>query len=261
MQIPADDATTLALWYHLNSGVWSNVEAYQDAAYEMRYKAVSDPTAIPMPFTEGQSAVAKAIEARYSCRRFAARTMPFDKFRRILHSSYGVTALRHEAGGLAWTRWGRAVPSAGGLYPLELYMAAHDVENVPDGVYHFNAIEQQLERLATCQAAEVRHCLLFEDFIQNANLLLMISGVFERTMKKYGPRGYRYVLIEAGHCAQNVCLLAAESDLSTLCLGGFRDELMNRTLGFDERKEAILYCLGIGFAAGGEIFSASPEEI
>lgn len=252
MQMPADDATTLALWYHLNSGVWSNVEAYLDAAYEMRYKAVSDAAAISIPPPDGESAIARAIEARHSCRSFARRTLPFHELRRILHSSYGVTALRYEAGGMAWTRWGRAVPSAGGLYPLELYMAVHDVESVPDGVYHYNAIEQQLEHVGTCQAADVRHCLLFEDFIQNANLLLIISGVFERTMKKYGPRGYRYVLLEAGHCAQNVCLLAAESHLATLCLGGFRDELMNRTLGFDERKEAVLYCLGIGFAAGDD---------
>lgn len=250
MQIAADDATTLALWYHLNSRVWSNVEAYLDAAYEMRYKAVSDPSAIPITPPDGESAVAKAIEARHSCRKFAARKMPFEKLRRLLHSSYGVTALRHDGGGASWARWGRSVPSAGGLYPLEIYIAVHDVENIPDGVYHYNAIEQQLERVQKCQPADVRHCLHFEDFVQNANLLLIISGVFERTLKKYGPRGYRYVLIEAGHCAQNICLLAAESGLSTLCLGGFRDEMMNRSLGFDERKEAVLYCLGVGFEAG-----------
>jgi SagB-type dehydrogenase family enzyme len=253
MQIAADDTMTLALWYHLNSGVSSNVEAYLDAEYEMQYKVVSDAAAIPIMPNDGESAVAKAIEARQSCRRFVARTMPFNKLGRILHWSYGVTALRYEGvGGASWARWGRAVPSAGGLYPLELYVAAREVEKVRDGVYHYNAIEQQLERLNTCQVADVWRCLYFQEFLENANVLLMISGVFERTLKKYGPRGYRYVLIEAGHCAQNVCLLAVESGLSTLCLGGFRDGLMNHKLGFDEREEAILYCLGAGFAAGDE---------
>lgn len=248
MHLPADDATTLALWYHLNSSVWSNVDAYLDSAYELSHKAIADPEAIPLRPRDAGSPLTQAIEARRSCRRFSARTMPFEKLARVLHSSYGITGLRQEEKS-AWASWGRATPSAGGLYPLELYAAVRDTESVPDGVYHYNPIEQQLERVASCRLAEIWPCLYFPEFVENANLLLMISGVFERTLKKYGPRGYRYVLLEAGHCAQNVCLLSAELGLATLCLGGFRDGMINRTLGFDARQEAVLYCIGIGSMA------------
>ena len=76
-----------------------------------------------------------------------------------------------------------------------------------------------------------------------------LSAVFARTLKKYGPRGYRYILLEAGHCAQNLCLLAAERGLATLCLGGFQDTKLNRLLGLDGTTEAVVYCQGVGYAA------------
>jgi SagB-type dehydrogenase family enzyme len=247
MQLPADDATTLALWYHLNSGVWSNVEAYVDSVYELHNKTILDPESISL-VPAGRTPLGETIEARRSCRKFAQRTMPFDKLGRIFHSAYGITGLRHENGS-SWATWGRATPSAGGLYPLELYAAIRKTDTVPDGVYHYNPIEQRLERLTCCAVSDINRCLVFPDFVENANIVLMISGAFGETLKKYGPRGYRYVMLEAGHCAQNLCLLAVESGLATVCLGGFNDRAINKTLGFDVQKEAVLYFMGIGFAA------------
>jgi len=248
MQLPADDATTLALLYHLNSGVWSNTEAYADA-YELQHKAIPDPQAIPLEAPGDPSDLAKLIAGRTSCRKFAARAMPFEKLARILHFSYGTTGLRHDTG-LPWPILGRAVPSAGALYPLEIYAGVRNVEGVADGVYHYNAVEQRLERLERCGATDLWRCLYYPEFVENANLLFMIAAVFKRTMKKYGPRGYRYILLEAGHCAQNMCLLAAEGGLATLCMGGFHDDLSMYTLGFNGQDEAVVYGIGAGFPAG-----------
>ena len=60
-----------------------------------------------------------------------------------------------------------------------------------------------------------------------------MAAVFGRNQKKYGPRGYRYTLLEAGHSAQNVCLRAIELGLGTLCMGGFEDSRLNRVLGLE----------------------------
>jgi SagB-type dehydrogenase family enzyme len=245
MQLPADDAMTLALLYHLNSQVWSVPEGSADS-YEMQHKAVPDPKAIRLEAPSDASDLAKLIDRRRSCRRFAARQMPFADLARILHSSYGTNGVREDSG-LAWPIWARAVPSAGALYPLEIYVAVCNVERVTDGAYHYNAIEQRLERLECCSVEDLRGCILYPESVANANLLLMIAAVFKRTMKKYGPRGYRYILFEAGHCAENMCLLAAERGLATLCIGGFHDALCASTLGLKTNQEAVIYCVAAGW--------------
>jgi SagB-type dehydrogenase family enzyme len=73
--------------------------------------------------------------------------------------------------------------------------------------------------------------------------------VFRRTQKKYGPRGYRYILLEAGHCGQNFCLKAAELGLSTLCMGGFVDSGLNMMLGLQQKEEGVVYTVAAGYAA------------
>lgn len=250
MLLPADNATTLALWYHLNSTVWSNFEAYLNDPHGPEHKVIPDAKAIPLPAGRDESPLAAIIGARQSCRRYAARPMSIEQASKILGHAYGIVGLRYETP--TWARWGRVAPSAGGLYPLEIYAATQSIEGVSDAVYHYNPIDQRLELVASCTLEDVRGALLFPEFVQHANLLLMISAVFERTLKKYGPRGYRYVLLEAGHCAQNVCLSAAESGLSSLCLGGFQDTIMNRSLRLDERHEAVVYCIGVGFGVEGD---------
>ena len=247
MQLPADDATTLALWYHLNSGVWSNIEAYREASHELQHNIVADPEPIALAPGEHPSPLAGLIEARRSTRRYVAQPMKFAEASRILHAAYGVTGLRQHTP--TWASWGRTVPSAGGLYPLEFYAATNAVDSVADGVYHVNPIEGRLERLAGASLPEIRRAIFYPEFVEHANLFLVIAAVFERTLIKYGPRGYRYVLLEAGHAAQNVCLVAVEAGLAAVCLGGFDDGAINRALGLDGRQEAALYCLAVGLAA------------
>jgi SagB-type dehydrogenase family enzyme len=247
MQLPADDATTLALWYHLNSGVWSNYEAYLEASHELQQKVVPDPRPIALAPDACPSPLAELIAGRRSTRRYAARPMTLTQASRILHAAYGVTGLRRHTA--SFTSWGRTVPSAGGLYPLEFYAATTAIESIADGVYHYNPIEARLERLIGTDVLRVRQAIFYPEVVEHANLLLVIAAVFERTLIKYGPRGYRYVLLEAGHAAQNICLGAVESGLAAVCLGGFDDSAMNCTLGLDGRQEAAVYCLAVGLAA------------
>ena len=76
-----------------------------------------------------------------------------------------------------------------------------------------------------------------------------LGAVFNRSQKKYGPRGYRYILLEAGHLAQNLCLIAAEFNLGSLCMGGFYDSRLNRFMEFDGLTEAVIYSVAAGYQA------------
>lgn len=244
----ATDGTTLSLLYHLNSGAWGRGGVEFDPNDLPARRPIPDPRPIVLDGAGAVSQVAAVARGRQSCRHYAARTMSLATASTLLQACYGVTELRHET--VSWARWGRVVPSAGGLYPLEVYVATHSVEGVPDGVFRYEPVEGYLSSLSPCRRDDVEQAMFSPEFIANANMLVVMSGTFAATQKKYGPRGYRYMLIEAGHAAQNLCLTASELGCATLCLGGFDDELLNRTLGLRALEEAVFYCVAVGFDEG-----------
>ena len=143
------------------------------------------------------------------------------------------------------------IPSAGGLYPLELYVAADRVSDVTRGLYHFHARDHLLEPLDYSGAiADMVGALMQQHYLENAAALIFIAAIFPRTQAKYGPRGYRYALIEAGHVAQNICLGASELRLATLCIGGFMDHRLNALLQLDGRTGGAIYGVAVGHPPG-----------
>jgi SagB-type dehydrogenase family enzyme len=143
----------------------------------------------------------------------------------------------------------RPVPSAGGLFPLELYLITQRVEGLPDGLYHYNVRRHSLETLeSTRQFERFQPSLFMFESVKDANVVLFLTAVFKRTQKKYGPRGYRYIFLEAGHVAQNVCLLAVEANLGTLCMGGYSDTQICGLLGLNPLEEGVIYSIALGSA-------------
>lgn len=245
--IPYEDATTLSLLYHLNSEPWLNNEAYAAAAYRVDYKELPEAgerVALPAP---QESPLLKLVKSRASCRRYNLRPMPLSTLGTLLGAAYG-------AGRIAALPDGpkvlfRTVPSAGGLFPLELYVVIQSVEGIADGLHHYAVRRHCLELVKTGSLFAEQHGVLLADpFVRDANVVVFIAAVFGRTQKKYGPRGYRYILLEAGHVAQNLCLSATERGLGSLCMGGFMDSKLNRFLGLDGVREAAVYGVGIGYS-------------
>jgi SagB-type dehydrogenase family enzyme len=248
MIIPYEDITALSLLYHINSEPWQNLEAYQGAGYEVEYKSMAGAgNALSLPFPQA-TPLLQLLHSRQSCRQFEPRAMSQATLSTLLAGSYGVTRLSQLPDSL--NALFRTVPSAGALYPLELYIALENVEGMPDGLHHYNVREHSLEPLMEkAEADSLRGALLTEPFIHNANLVIYLVAVFKRTQKKYGPRGYRYILLEAGHVAQNICLLAAEQGLGSLCMGGFLDSKLNHLLGLSTDQEAVVYSVAVGHKA------------
>jgi SagB-type dehydrogenase family enzyme len=161
----------------------------------------------------------------------------------LLHAAYGVTAA-----GSGGTRL-RAVPSGGALYPLELYLLAAAVDGLGRGLYHFDPLEHDLERV---QGAEARERLLgsmiFRDVAEEAAAVVVVTAMFWRTRFKYGLRGYRFALLEAGHVVQNLLLAAGAYGLGAVPIGGFYDRLLASVLGVDGVDEAPVYAACVGKA-------------
>lgn len=248
MIIPLEDSTALSLLYHINSEPWQNTEAYQGEGYEVEYKsAVRPQEALGLP-APTETPLLKLLRARESSRQYERRVMPQAVLSTLLAGCYGIARRSLSADGSNMLF--RTVPSAGALYPLELYLLTENIEGVDDGLHHYNVRDHSLEPLKDkSKAVELRSTLLTEPFIVNANLVIFLAAVFSRTQKKYGPRGYRYILFEAGHVAQSICLLAEEQGLGSLCMGGFMDAKVNRLLELNPKREAVVYSVATGYKA------------
>ncbi len=144
---------------------------------------------------------------------------------------------------------GRTIPSGGALYPLELYLLANRVEGVRAGVHHFDPFDRSLELLPG-DAGRLTGALVDPE-LARAPAVLAVTGVFWRSRFKYGHRGYRFTLLEAGHAMQNALLSAAALGLDALPIGGYYDSVVDGILGVNGVDESTIYLLAVGSAAGG----------
>ncbi|MEP7124830.1 MAG: SagB/ThcOx family dehydrogenase [Byssovorax sp.] len=141
----------------------------------------------------------------------------------------------------------RPFPSAGGLYPLEVHVAALACASVERGFYHHDPAAHALARLGPCPAEADLSRLIFADNLwPGAAAALIFTAVLERTQAKYGERGYRFALIEAGHAAQNVLLAAGALGLVAAPIGGFCEDALGAAMGLDAARESPLYVVLIG---------------
>lgn len=196
----------------------------------------SDRIELPAPQTDGKMSLEFALFKRRSVRSFQNHHLSLASVSQLLWAAQGIT----NSMGL------RTAPSAGALYPLEVYVFAGNVEGVSAGLYRYNNRGHQLDRLEQrdrrddlCGAA------LGQPPVRQAPAAFMITGVGRRITTKYGNRGIRYMLMEAGHVAQNICLQAVALDLGSVVIGAFSDREAADILKLDP-EESPLYIIAVG---------------
>jgi SagB-type dehydrogenase family enzyme len=140
----------------------------------------------------------------------------------------------------------RPVPSGGALYPLELYVLALAVAGTAPSVFHYDPFRHRLELLGAVDESAIGSALVEPSLAEAAAAVLVVTGMFWRSRFKYGLRGYRFVLLEAGHVMQNALLAAAALGLPALPLGGFYDRRLDVLVGADGLDEGSLYALVLG---------------
>ncbi|HIE30824.1 MAG TPA: SagB/ThcOx family dehydrogenase [Methanosarcinales archaeon] len=193
---------------------------------------------LPEPKTAGEISIEETLSSRRSVRTYTREPITLDDLSQLLWAAQGVTS--EEWGGL------RTAPSAGALYPLEVYVVAGNVDGVSDGVYHYQTEKHTLQKV--CDGDLRRNlsaCALHQSQITDAAVDIVFTAVFERTTVKYGDRGVRYVYIEAGHAAQNVYLQAEALGLGVCAIGAFYDDDVAELLLLTE-GEVPIYILSIG---------------
>jgi SagB-type dehydrogenase family enzyme len=247
--IRSDDASSLALLFHMNSEPWLNLEAYATSSVGGAYRPFPCGESLRLSELKPVSELQRAIVERRSCRSFADKPLEASVASSLLGFAYGTTRSVMLADGQTATL--RPVPSAGGLYPMELYFIAYRVNGLSGGVYRYHSLHHAVERIApTPDTDGLSEALMAQYFIEHANLVIFMVASFDRTLRKYGPRGYRYMLLEAGHIGQVICLVATEFGLSTLCIGGFHDHKLGRLFGLREKEEGVLYSVAVGHPEG-----------
>ena len=140
----------------------------------------------------------------------------------------------------------RPVPSGGALYPLELYVAAATVRGLAPGLYHFQPFRRCLSLLAPLDWSRFRAALVDPSPLDTSAALVVVTAVFWRSRIKYGLRGYRFGLLEAGHLVQTIQLAATDLGLFALPVGGFFDRRLDQLLGVDSLDEAAVYAVALG---------------
>lgn len=231
------------------------------AAAMRRFRRVhryADFAKVPLPadFPPAARGLDDVLTTRRSARAFGSRPVSLAELAKVLHMSYGVT---RDDDGSGAARPLRISPSAGALYPLELFLYAARVDGLTAGLYHFDAENGDLDALALAPHADRPAGLVVQpDLADSAAATLFVAAVFFRSTFKYGDRGYRFVLLEAGHLVQNAILTAAALGLEAASIGGYFDRDVDRYLGFDGLNQSVVYLLHIGHQAETEPSPQAP---
>jgi len=185
---------------------------------------VPDRLTFPKPRRSSGLTLEACISQRRSVRGFCDRALDVNQIGLLLWAAQGVTADEGK----------RAAPSAGALYPLELYVAVGRVVDLSPGVYRYlPARHEMLPIQAGGRHEELVVAAGGQDWIATAPAIICIAAVFDRTTAKYGNRGRGYVYIEAGHAAQSLMLEAVTLGLATTMVGAFDDGEVKRILHLD----------------------------
>ncbi len=192
---------------------------------------------LPAPRTTGELSVEEALLKRRSIRNFKEEPLNLEEISQLLWAAQGVTDSRQEL---------RTAPSAGALYPLEVYLAVKNVEGLSSGVYRYLPKEHKLILISEGNVGSyLAEAALGQGFIGEAPINLIFSAVLEITTTRYGKKGVQYVYMEAGHAAQNVYLQAESLKLGTVVVGAFNEERIREILKTPE-EEMPLYIIPVG---------------
>lgn len=189
--------------------------------------------ALPSPRTTGGAGLDDVLASRRSIRDFSDRRLTSEEVSQLLWAAQGITA-----------EWGgRTAPSAGALYPIEIYVAT------PDGLLHYLPEGHRAERLGDIDVrASLASSAGDQGALVDAPVVIVISSVIGRTEAKYGGRAERYVYLEAGHICQNILLEATALGLGAVPIGAFSDGEVRDVLGLPPDHTPV-YLVPVGHPA------------
>lgn len=205
------------------------------------YKRYPGSKLIKLPKPEYRGMVLEeVIERRRSVRNYSTEAISMAQLSQLLFAAQGVTARMYG-------QPLRSAPSAGALYPFEIYLVVNNVQDLQRGIYHYSVLDHALELVKAGDfRGQIIDAGMEQEMLGAAGVTFVLSAVFDRVRHKYGERGFRYVYMEAGHISQNVCLQVVSLRMGSVSVGAFLDEKVNQLIGVDGRKEAVIYLHAVG---------------
>ncbi len=195
--------------------------------------------ALPPQRHDGPLSLEATLRGRRSQRSFTSEPLEMAELGQLAWAAQGVTGRQGQ----------RTAPSGGGRYPLDLFVVASRVEGLAPGVYRYNPGEHRLERHARAPGGDRGRALaeaaLGQRWVHEAQTVFVLTATYDRITSRYGERGRRYAVLEAGHAAQNLHLQAVALELGSVPVGAFDDQAVKRALGLADDEEP-LYLLPVG---------------
>lgn len=198
---------------------------------------------LPAPSLTGTMSVEKAIVGKKSVRRFSGDALEPSQVSQLLWAANGNLPVDAVAGATY-----KVVPSAGGLYPLEIFLVTGQdtVKGIPAGIYSY---EPKTHSLKLIGQGDVRmnlaHAALSQTWLATAPAVIVVGGVFSRSTIKYGNRGIQYVFMESGNSNQNLYLQAQALGLKVATVGAFNDGQVSSVLKLPSDVTPLLL-VGVG---------------
>ncbi len=202
-------------------------------------KVFGDKIKMPPPKLKGEISVEEAIARRRSRRDYKEDPLKLEELSNLLWAAQGITEPINKL---------RAAPSAGATYPLEVYVVIRKggVEELSEGVYHYNPFEHILEKhIEGDLSIELSSAAISQQWVRDAALNIILTAINERTTERYGQRGIRYIHMEIGHVGENIYLQAESQNLGAVVIGAFYDDWVQQLLSLPE-NENPLYIIAIG---------------
>lgn len=189
-----------------------------------------EPTALPAPVTDGPVSLERAIRLRRSVREYRPDALPIATIGQLLWAGQGITSADGK----------RAAPSAGALYPLELYAVS------PSQVIHYLPDGHRIEARATTDLRrELRTAAFGQAHVAAAPVVIVVAALADRTRRKYGSRASAFVEREAGHAAQNILLAGAALGLAAVPVGSVDTARCADALALPSGQH-VLYLIPVG---------------
>ena len=224
---------TLAVSGCPQQGAGTRAQAAQESINQDSAEVIQ----LPKPRLEGDVAVEKALAARRSLRRFGDEPVTLAEVGQLLWAAQGITDT---------ARGFRTAPSAGALFPLEVYVVVGNVTGLDDGLYHYSPRSHTLMMVSSDDLRGKLYSASYEQScLREAPVLFCVAAVYERTSVKYGAKAQRFAHIEIGHVGQNIYLQAVALGLGAVAVGGYDDAAVKAALDLPA-EEVPLYLIPVG---------------
>ena len=213
--------------------VWCASDTYVEKENHIENEVIELPT----PNLVGNMSLEETLSQRRSRRTFSNVSLSLVDLSQLLWAAQGITSVSGK----------RTAPSAGALYPLEIYVVVGSVESLSQGVYHYDPEADSVTKILD---GDMRQELLLavasynQSAVGSAAIDIVITAAYERTTQRFGDRGIRYVILEAGHVAQNIYLQCESLGLNTVSMGSFNDQEVKNLLNIEEDP---LYIMPVGY--------------